>query len=62
MFTNVRIAQNDNGQRRVVRDSRTQKIDGVIALIMCKAAELIEPKPKKPKIFVLNTTAKSTAT
>lgn len=54
MFTNVRIRTNSEGLRRVVRDSRTAKIDGVIALIMCTAAQLIEPKPKKAKIFTLN--------
>lgn len=55
MFTNVRIETNSQGLRRVVRDSRTNKIDGVIALLMCTAAEIIEPKPKKPSILVLNT-------
>ncbi|MFZ1751449.1 MAG: terminase TerL endonuclease subunit [Saprospiraceae bacterium] len=55
MFTNVRVVKNDTGLRRVVRDSRTNKIDGIIALLMCKAAELLEPKPKKAKIFILNT-------
>lgn len=54
MFTNVRIRTNNEGLRRVVRDSRTQKIDGVMTLIMCTAAELIEPKPKPPQIFSIN--------
>jgi len=55
MFTNVRVIKNDTGLRRVVRDKLTNKIDGIIALLMCTAAELLEPKPKKPKIFVINT-------
>jgi phage terminase large subunit-like protein len=55
MFTNVRVIKNDTGLRRVVRDAITNKIDGVIAILMCKAAELLEPKPKKAKIFVINT-------
>ena len=54
MFQNVRIRTNSEGLRRVVRDSRTQKIDGIIGLLMCTAAELLEPKPRKPKIFTLN--------
>ena len=55
MFTNVRVIKNDTGLRRVIRDSITNKIDGVIALIMCEAAELLEPKPKKAKVFIINT-------
>jgi phage terminase large subunit-like protein len=55
MFTNVRILKNDTGLRRVIRDSRTNKIDGVIALLMCTAADLLEPKPKKPRVIILNT-------
>lgn len=55
MFTNVRVLKNDTGLRRVVRDSRTNKIDGVIALLMCTAADLLEPKPKKPKVFIIKT-------
>jgi phage terminase large subunit-like protein len=55
MFTNVRVVTNDTGLRRVKRDSITNKIDGVIALLMCKAAELLEPKPKKAKVFVIKT-------
>lgn len=54
MFTNVRIRTNSEGLRRVVRDSRTQKIDGIIALLMCTAAQLIEPKPRKAKVFTIN--------
>jgi phage terminase large subunit-like protein len=55
MFTNVRVVKNNTGLRRVERDSITNKIDGVIALLMCTGAELLEPKPKKPKAFVINT-------
>ena len=54
MFGNVRTRTNSEGLRRVVRDTRTQKIDGIIGLLMCTAADLLEPKPRKAKIFTLN--------
>jgi phage terminase large subunit-like protein len=64
MFGNVNIEDKGNGVRTVKkRMGKANKIDGIVAMIMARAALMIEGKvKKKPRIILLNQNNNNNAT
>jgi phage terminase large subunit-like protein len=55
MLGNVKIKDVGSDLKKIVRDSKSNKIDGVMAMCMAKAAQMIEGGPRrKPQILILN--------